>query len=50
MRVAYLTNHIGQTGVNQVIRDLVYVMNAKGHECKVFYLKEVEKLVIIKIK
>lgn len=45
MKIAYFTNHLGQTGVNQVVRDLVYVMNANGHECKVFYLKEVEKLV-----
>lgn len=43
MRVAYLTNHIGQTGVNQVIRDLVHVMNDNGHDCKVFYLKEMGK-------
>lgn len=43
MKIAYFTNHLGQTGVNQVVRDLVYVMNANGHECKVFYLKDVEK-------
>lgn len=42
MKIAYLTNHIGLTGVNQVIRDLVHVMNANGHECRVFYMKEVE--------
>lgn len=45
MKIAYFTNHLGLTGVNQVVRDLVYVMNANGHECKVFYLKEVEKIV-----
>lgn len=43
MRIAYLTNHIGQTGVNQVIRDLVHVMTSNGHECRVFFLKKVEQ-------
>ena len=43
MRIAYLTNHIGQTGVNQVIRDLVHVMTSNGHECRVFFLKMVER-------
>lgn len=43
MRIAYLTNHIGQTGVNQVIRDLVHVMTANGHECRVFFLKKTEQ-------
>ena len=43
MRIAYLTNHIGQTGVNQVIRDLVHVMTSNGHECRVFFLKKVER-------
>ena len=45
MRIAYLTNHIGQTGVNQVIRDLVHVMTLNGHECRVFFLKKVERSV-----
>lgn len=43
MRIAYLTNHIGQTGVNQVIRDLVHVMTSNGHECRVFFLKNIER-------
>lgn len=43
MRIAYLTNHIGQTGVNQVIKDLVHVMTSNGHECRVFFLKKVER-------
>ena len=43
MRIAYLTNHIGQTGVNQVIRDLVHVMTSNGHECRMFFLKKVER-------
>lgn len=43
MKIAYLTNHIGQTGVNQVIRDLVHVMTSNGHECRVFFLKKVEQ-------
>lgn len=43
MKIAYLTNHIGQTGVNQVISDLVEVMVEHGHSCQVFYLKDAEK-------
>ena len=40
MKIAYLTNHIGQTGVNQVIQDLIVVMGRNGHHCKVFHLKK----------
>lgn len=43
MRFLYLTNHLGQTGVNQVVKDLVCVMMEHGHQCKVFYLKDVDK-------
>ena len=43
MRIAYLINHIGQTGVNNVVLDLVVQMVAHGHECSVFYQKEVEE-------
>lgn len=43
MKVAYLINHIGQTGVNNVVLDLVVQMVAHGHECCVFYQKEVEE-------
>jgi len=42
MRIAYLVNHLGQTGVNNVVTDLVKVMTAHGHECAVFYLEETE--------
>lgn len=43
MKIAYLINHIGQTGVNNVVLDLVVQMVAHGHECCVFYQKEVEE-------
>lgn len=40
MKIAYLINHIGQTGVNLVVRDLVGQMVAHGHECEVMYLED----------
>lgn len=43
MKIAYLINHTGQTGVNHVVLDLVTVMMAHGHECCVFYQKELEE-------
>ena len=42
MRIAYIITHLGQTGVNNVVLDLVKVMNAHGHECDVFYLETVK--------
>lgn len=43
MKIAYLINHTGQTGVNHVVLDLVTVMMGHGHECCVFYQKELEE-------
>ena len=40
MRIAYIINHLGPSGVNQVVADLVSVFTAHGHECVVYYLKE----------
>ena len=39
MRIAHIINHLGVSGVNQVVADLVSVFNAHGHECVIFYLK-----------
>lgn len=39
MRIAYIINHLGVSGVNQVVADLVSVFNAHGHECVIYYLK-----------
>lgn len=47
MKIAYLINHIGQTGVNNVVLDLVVQMVAYGHECCVFYQKEEEASKIV---
>ena len=43
MKIAYLIAHTGQTGVNQVVVDLVVQMQGHGHECRVFYLEQVEQ-------
>lgn len=40
MKIAYFVNHIGQTGVNQVVSDLAAVMGENGHGCKIFYLRK----------
>ena len=42
MKIAYLIAHLGQTGVNQVVVDLVVQMQGHGHECCVFYMEKVE--------
>ncbi len=39
MRIAYIVNHLGPSGVNQVVADLVSVFTGHGHECMVYYLK-----------
>lgn len=41
MRIAHIINHLGVSGVNQVVADLVSVFNAHGHECVIYYLKHV---------
>lgn len=40
MRTSYLINHLGQTGVNNVVLDLVKLMTAHGHQCCVYYFKD----------
>lgn len=40
MRIAYIVNHLGPSGVNQVVADLVSVFTDRGHECVVCYLKD----------
>lgn len=39
MKIAYLIAHLGQTGVNQVVVDLVVQMQGHVHECRVFYME-----------
>ena len=46
MKIAYLINHMGETGLNNVVLDLTTLFSAHGHECSVFYLKETEKPII----
>lgn len=43
MKIAYLIAHLGQTGVNQVVVDLVSQMQEYGHECCVFYMEQAEQ-------
>lgn len=40
MFFSYLINHLGQTGVNNVVLDLVKQMTAHGHQCCVYYFKD----------
>ena len=40
MRVAFLVNHLGTSGVNNVVADLVSLLMEHGHRCCVFYFKE----------
>ncbi len=43
MKIAYLIAHLGRTGVNGVVLDLVNQMQAHHHSCTVFFLeKDVE--------
>lgn len=37
MRIVYIINHLGQTGVNNVVLDLVKQMVNHGHDCCVCY-------------
>ena len=41
MRIGYIISHRGETGPNRVVMDLVKLMSAHGHECCVFYLRDV---------
>lgn len=42
MRIAFIINHLGLTGVNNVVCDLVSVLVGHGHACTVFWLKDSE--------
>ena len=42
MRIAFIINHLGLTGVNNVVCDLVTVLSCHGHSCTVFWLKDCE--------
>ena len=42
MRIAFIINHLGLTGVNNVVCDLVAVLAGHGHSCTVFWLKDCE--------
>ncbi len=42
MRIAFIINHLGLTGVNNVVRDLVTVLASHGQVCTVFWLKDCE--------
>lgn len=39
MRIVYIISHLGQTGVNNVVMDLVKQFSAHGHECEVWYFR-----------
>lgn len=41
MKVAFLVNHLGTSGVNNVVADLVSLLVRHGHHCCVFYFKDV---------
>lgn len=43
MKIAYLINHLGQTGVNNVVKDLVGQMMAHGHQCRILYFEDADK-------
>lgn len=40
MKIAYIVSHLGHTGVNNVVSDLVTLMRERGHECVVYYFDE----------
>lgn len=42
MRIAYIINHLGVSGVNNVVMDLVNEMMKNNHECVVFYFKDTD--------
>lgn len=42
LRIAYIVSHLGQTGVNNVVCDLVTLMQAHGHECRVYYFSDID--------
>ena len=40
MKIAYIVNHLGQTGVNHVVLDLIKQMQHHGHDCRLFYFED----------
>lgn len=46
MKIAYIINHKGETGVNNVVFDLITEFKRNGHSCTVLYLKETDKAII----
>lgn len=38
MKIAYIIAHLGSTGVNRVVLDLIHQMKSNGHHCDVFFL------------
>lgn len=42
MNVAYIINHLGPSGVNNVVKDLVTLMIKNGHLCTIYYFKDVD--------
>lgn len=42
MKIAYIINHLGETGLNNVVLDLVDAFVKHKHKCKVFFLKNTE--------
>lgn len=40
MTIAYIVNHLGVSGVNNVVLDLVVQFQLRGHRCVVYYLEE----------
>lgn len=40
MKIAYIVNHLGQTGVNHVVSDLIKQMQHHGHDCRLFYFED----------
>ena len=42
MHIAYLINHLGRTGVNNVVMDLVKQMTVYKHQCCVCYFEDID--------
>jgi len=42
MKIAYIVNHLEQTGLNNVVLDLITKMQEHGHTCDLYYLKDVQ--------
>lgn len=42
-KIAYIVNHLGQSGVNNVVSDLINQFVQHGNKCVLFYLKSTDK-------